>query len=63
MISESNHSLVEACLKMLQKEFTWNKAVFPDLNHITVIDGIAQLSQGHVKLVHSNQKTHTHKNP
>lgn len=33
---------------MLDEEFPWNKAVLPNLNHIAVVDGIAQLCQRHV---------------
>ena len=38
---------------MLQKELSWYKSMFPDLDYITVIDGITQLCQGHMQFIHS----------
>ena len=46
------HSLVEASLQVLQEELTGNEAMFPHLDNVAVVDGIAQLRQCHVQLVH-----------
>ena len=48
--------LVKSGLQMLDEELARNKAVFPHLNDIAVVDGIAQLCKGHVQLVHSERK-------
>ena len=50
--------LVEACLEVLREELARNEAVLPHRDHTAVVDGIAQLGQGHVKFVHSINKTH-----
>ena len=49
--------LVEACLKMLSEELARNEAMLPHRDHTAVVDSIAQLCQGHVKFVHSVNKT------
>lgn len=41
---------------MLVQVLTRGKRVLPHLNLTTVIDGKTQLRQGHVKLVHSEEK-------
>ena len=41
---------------MLQEKFSWNKAVFPHLYDIAVVDCVTQLRQSHVQFVHSTSK-------
>jgi hypothetical protein len=47
---------------MLQKELPGDEAVLPDLNHVAVVDGVTQLGQRHVQLVHSGKKKLIKKN-
>ena len=49
--------LVKSGFQMLDEELPRNKAIFPHLNDIAVVDGIAQLCKGHVHIVHSERKT------
>ena len=51
--------LVKSGLQMLDEKLPRNKAVFPHLNDIAVVDGIAQLCKGHVQLVHSERRPTT----
>ena len=51
--------LVKAQFKVLREEVSWYKAMFPHSDNAAVVDCKAQLSQGHVQLVHTT-RTHAH---
>ena len=50
--------LVEAGLEVLSEELAGHEAVLPDSDDTAVVDGITQLCEGHVQLVHP--VTHTY---
>ena len=40
---------------MLNEEFSWNKAMFPDSNNGHIVYSITEFCESHVQLVHPTQ--------